>query len=89
MNRNNEFIKNTIILLLGKFTTQFMSLLLLPIYTHYLLTEEYGAVDLLQTYITLFVPILTLKVDSASFRFLIDNRYKEKEKNIIINNILF
>ena len=81
MNRNNEFIKNTIILLLGKFTTQFMSLLLLPIYTHYLLTEEYGAVDLLQTYITLFVPILTLKVDSASFRFLIDNRYKEKEKN--------
>ena len=68
MNRNKEFIKNTVILFLGKFTTQFISLLLLPLFTHYLLTSDYGAVDLLQTYITLFIPILTLRIDSVAFR---------------------
>lgn len=86
-NRNNEFVKNTIILFIGKFATQFISLLLLPLYTRFLLTEDYGSIDLLQTYISLFVPILTLRVDSAVFRFLIDKREKNDEKCKIITNI--
>lgn len=88
-NRKTEFVKNTLILLLGKFMTQFMSLLLLPLYTRYLITDDFGAVDLFQTYISLFVPILTLRVDSAIFRFLIDKRNDEVEKNNIITNITF
>lgn len=88
MNRNKEFITNTIILFIGKFATQFMSLLLLPLFTRYLLTEDYGLVDLYQTYITLFVPILTLRLDSALFRFLVDKRSNEKETNKILSNII-
>lgn len=88
MNRNKEFIKNTIILFLGKFTTQFISLLLLPLFTHFLLTEDFGIVDLLQTYITLFVPILTLRLDSATFRFLIDKRKDDNSQKNIISNIM-
>lgn len=84
MNKNKEFVKNTLILFGGKFSTQFMSLLLLPLYTHYLLTDDFGIVDLLQTYISLFVPILTLRIDSAIFRFLLENKNnKDKQKNII------
>ena len=86
INRNKEFIINTIILFAGKFSTQFMSLLLLPLFTRYLLTEDYGAVDLLQTYISLFIPILTLRIDSALFRFLIDKRNDEAEKCNIVSN---
>ena len=92
MSRNNEFAKNTIILFIGKFATQFMSLLLLPLFTHYLLTEDYGYVDLLQTYISLFVPVLTLRLDSVTFRYLVDCRNdKDKQKKIISNiySILF
>ena len=85
-NKNSEFIKNTIILFIGKFTTQFMALLLLPLFTRYLLTEDYGLVDLIQTYITLFVPILTLRIDSAIFRFLIDKRDDEKGKRKELSN---
>lgn len=87
-NRNKEFIINTIILFAGKFSTQFISLLLLPLFTRYLLTEDYGAVDLLQTYISLFIPILTLRIDSALFRFLIDKRNNEIEKCNIISNAI-
>lgn len=88
MTRNKEFIKNTIILFVGKFATQSMSLILLPLFTHYLLAEDYGIVDLLQTYMTLFIPILTFRIDSAVFRFLLDKREDEDGKRKIITNIL-
>lgn len=89
MSKNREFVKNTIILFIGKFATQFMSLLLLPLYTHYLVTDDYGIVDLMQTYISLFVPILTLRIDSALFRFLLENRKNQDEKENIISNVIF
>ena len=88
MNKSKEFLKNTIILFIGKFSTQFMTFLLLPLYTHYLETSDYGFIDLVQTYISLFIPILTLRFDSAAFRFLIDVREDKKEKAKIISNIL-
>lgn len=88
MSREKDFAKNTLILLIGKFATQFISFLLIPLFTHYLLTSDYGIVDLIQTYLTLLVPVLTLRLDSALFRFLIDNRENEKEKSRIISNVL-
>lgn len=87
MNRNKEFAKNTIILFIGKFATQFMSLLLLPLFTHFLITSDYGYVDLLQTYISLFYPVLTLRLDSATFRFLIESRKDKEKQTKYISNI--
>lgn len=88
MPKSKEYIKNTAILLLGKFCTQFMSFLLLPLYTKRLATGDYGTVDLIQTYISLLVPVLTLRMDSATFRFLIDARKSKEKAKEIISNIL-
>lgn len=88
MKKSSEYIRNTAILLLGKFTTQFMSFLLLPLYTKRLATEDYGSVDLIQTYISLLIPVLTLRLDSATFRFLIDRRKSEAETKKCLSNIL-
>ena len=88
MGKAKTYIKNTIILLIGKFVTQFMSLFLLPLYTHYLLSSDYGVVDLYQTYISLFVPVFLLCLDSAVFRFMIDNRKDEKEQKKIVTTSL-
>lgn len=83
-----ELIKNTIIIFLGKFCTQFISLLLLVIYTFFLTTEEYGVIDLLQTYILLLVPLISLRLDSVFFRFILDVRGNaEKEREIITNGV--
>lgn len=84
MNKENEFIKNTIILLLGKFSTQIVSFLLLPLYTYKLSTSDYGYVDLAQTYISLLVPVILLQLDSGVFRYLIDIRKNEEDKKKII-----
>ena len=83
-----EYYKNTLILLLGKFCTQFISFLLLPVFTRYLISSDYGYVDLLQTYMSLFVPVLILRIDSAVFRYLIDERNKKNDASETITNSL-
>ena len=85
--KKKELIKNTIILFIGKTSTQFISFFLLPLYTSYLSTKEYGIVDLIQTYVTLFVPIISIQSGMSVFRFLVDSRGRDKDnKSNITNN---
>lgn len=86
MNKKKQLAKNTIIIFFGKVCTQLISFLLLPLYTAYLATSEYGIVDLIQTYVTLLVPIITLELEMSIFRWLIDSREKEKETKKLISN---
>lgn len=86
MNKKKQFAKTTIIIFFGKVCTQLISFFLLPLYTAYLATEEYGIVDLIQTYVTLFVPIITMELEMSIFRYLIDSRGKEKDTKTLISN---
>lgn len=89
MSRKKELLKNTIIIFIGKISTQFLSFLLLPLYTSYLSASNYGYVDLIITYVSLFVPIITLEQEMATFRFLVDSRNDElKTKKIISSAVL-
>ena len=88
MDSNKEFVKNTAIIFVGRICTQFISFLLLPLYTYYLSTYEYGLIDLIQTYIALFIPVIALRLDSSVFRFLIDERKNESNKSLIISNVI-
>ena len=88
MNKNKELFKNTIIISAGRFTTQFISFILLPIYTFNLSPNEYGEVDIILAYTLLLAPLLTIQLEMASFRFLIDARGdKEKISNIISSTL--
>lgn len=89
MSKEKELAKNTAIILIGKICTQFVSLLLVPIYTMRLSTNDYGYIDLVQTYISLIAPILILRMDSAVFRFLVDCRNNNKEKSKILSSMAF
>ena len=86
MNKKKQFAKTTIIIFFGKVCTQLISFFLLPLYTAYLVKAEYGIVDLIQTYVTLFVPIITMELEMSIFRFLIDSRGKEKDTEKLISN---
>ena len=88
MNKKIELIKNTFIIFLGKFSTQFLTFLLLPLYTKFLDSSDYGTIDLIMTYITLFVPVLTIQYEMGTFRYLIDNRKNKNQQNKIIYNSL-
>lgn len=86
MSKKKELAKNTIIIFLGKVCTQLISFLLLPLYTSYLLTEEYGLVDLVTTYVTLIVPIITMELEMSVFRYLVDCRKDKNETKKVFSN---
>ena len=89
MNREKALLKNTVIITIGKICTQLITFFLLPLYTSILSTEEYGTVDLLNTLVSLLLPIVTFQVEQAVFRKLIDNRDKERYKRNIISTAIF
>jgi len=72
--KGKELAKNTAIISIGKLCTQAVSFLLLPVYTGILSTEEYGTVDLFLTCTSLLLPIITLQLEQALFRFLLEKR---------------
>ena len=82
MGRKKELIFNTIIIGIGKFSTQIVSVFLLPIYTSLLSTAEYGTYDLLYTISMFLIPMITLLMEESMFRFLIDSKSKEENSKI-------
>ena len=74
MNREKELAKNTLIITIGRICTQMITFFLLPLYTTILTTEEYGIVDLLNSLVMFLIPIISLQLEQAVFRKLIDNR---------------
>lgn len=88
MSKEKKLVKNTIIITIGKICTQLITFFLLPVYTALLSTEEYGTVDLLNTLVSLCIPIITFQIEQALFRRLIDNRENENEIRTTITTTL-
>ncbi len=88
MKRENLLIKNTLIISIGKICTQLITFFLLPLYTGVLSTHEFGIVDLLNTLVSLLLPIITFKIEEAIFREMVENRdNKQNEKKIVSNGL--
>lgn len=88
-NRAKDLAFNTIIIGIGKFSTQIVSFLLLPLYTSILTTEEYGIYDLILTITTFALPFITLLMEESMFRFLIDCKDDNQKKNVISQTMLY
>lgn len=88
MDKKKELAKNTIIIAVGKICTQFVNFLLLPLYTALLLPEEYGIVELLNTYVALLVPIFNWQFETGLFRFMLDYRKNYKKTKELLSTVL-
>lgn len=89
MSRKKDLILNTIIIAIGKCSTQVVSIILLPIYTSILTTQEYGTYDLIITITTFLVPFITLLMEESMFRFLIDAKDKNEKREIISQTFIY
>lgn len=72
MGEARRLIRNTGIIAVGGMATKLVQFLLLPLYTTVLSTGEYGTVDYINTIALFLVPAVSLLMDEAMFRFLID-----------------
>ena len=87
MSREKELAKNTAILTIGKICTQFVSFLLLPLYTSILNPDDYGIHDLLTSYIFLLVPLFSMMLDQGLFRFVLDCRNDNKKIKSLVSTM--
>lgn len=83
----SKILKNTFIYSLGNIILALSSFILLPIYTKYLSVSEFGLVNSMQIFSSVFIIFLTLALERSLFRITYD--YKEqREKSIFFGTIL-
>lgn len=88
MSREKNFIKNTIVLGIGNLFPKIAMFIVLPILTLRLSKSEYGMYDLILTGVSFLIPLVTLQMQSAAFRFLIECRDNGLRTKQIISNIV-
>lgn len=87
MSKEKTLAKNTIIYLIGNFGSKFLSILIIPLYTNFLRADDYGYYDLIFTYITLLMPVVTLQLSDAIYRYLLDSKTERERSSILTNSL--
>lgn len=81
-----KLLGDTVIFAIGNLGSKLLLFLLVPFYTHYLSTSDFGLVDLITVTINLLFPIFTLSIYDAVLRFVMDQ--KQDTKTVVTNGFL-
>ena len=85
--QNDSLVKNTFLLSFGALLTKGLSFVLVPFFSRWLTTEDYGTFDLMGTYVSLLIPIITLACGEAIFRFSVDSDDELKKRAYVTNGL--
>jgi len=85
LEKYKKLVNNSIVFAIGNLGSKVINILMVPLYTFFLTTTEYGEVDLIMTTISLCLPIISLSVYDSVFRFIMD---KGINKTDILSNAL-
>ena len=88
MAKRNSLTKNTLLYIIGNFGSKVLNFILVPLYTYYITTEEMGIYDIYYTTATLLIPVITLSISEASYRWLLDEKSKIEDVISITMRIL-
>ena len=88
MGKEARLIKNTLILFIGVVGTRLISFVMLPLYTSWLSVEEYGMVDIFTTIVSMCVPLLTLQLEQAVFRFMIEDKVLQEYQETVSTGVM-
>lgn len=86
MNKYKKLLNNTLYFFIGNMGSKLLIFFLVPYYTYVLSTAEYGTADLITTTASLIVPVVTLSITEAVFRFSMDE--KADYKALFSNGLL-
>lgn len=78
-----SLFKDTIVFALGSLGSKVILFFLVPLYTNYLTTEEFGIADLVSTFSQLIIPITSLVIGSAVIRF--GMKKTEKPEDVVVS----
>lgn len=73
MGKYKNLLLNTGLFAFSQFGTKLIAFFLVPIYTYYMSSEQFGITDMSTTVISFLVPLATLSISDAVLRFVIDD----------------
>jgi len=86
--KKQKLFSDTLLYMIGNFGSKTISFFLVPFYTRFLTTSEYGIMDLINTSKSLVLPLIYLQIIAGVYRYLI-NSDTEKKKQIISSSFFF
>ena len=75
MNKYKKLITNTAVLALGTLGSKLLVFLLMPLYTRLLSSSEYSTADIISQTANLLIPLISLGMYEAVFRFAMDKEH--------------
>ena len=82
MNKYIVLLKDTFIFALGSVGSKVILFFLVPLYTNYLTTEEYGLADLVFSLAQLIIPVTSIVIFDAVLRFGLSK--DEVKENVLL-----
>ncbi len=82
MNRYKKLFSDTVILGLGTFGSKLLVFLLMPLYTAWLSTAEYGTAELITSTANLIIPLACVGISNGIFRFAAE---RESDKRAVFS----
>ena len=79
MRKKDSLAKNTLMLSFGTLLSKGIQFVLVILVSSWLTTEDYGTFDVICTYVTLLLPLLSLSTGEAVFRFSASSKTPEKQ----------
>ena len=83
MDKLKKLVSDTMVFAVGNFTVKIIYFVLMPMYTLSLSAEQFGQADLLNNTLQLVLPIFTLSISDAVFRYCLD---KGSNKSVLLTN---
>lgn len=83
MSKYKKLLGNSLLFAVGNLGSKLINIILVPLYTYYLSTTEYGLVDVVQTTAKMLLPIISLSIFDGVLRFVMD---KEEDPNAVFTN---
>lgn len=86
MNKYSKLLKEIVVYGIGNLGSKVLSFILVPIYTAYLSSAEYGTVDLAMATVSMLMPVVSACIAEAVLRFTMDKSYN---KSTVLSNAFF
>ena len=78
-NKEKDLVRNTLLFTVGNAGAKLLMLIIVPLYTYYVSTEQMGQFDLVNTYVGLFSPLACLALHEGLYRWLLDTNTKDND----------
>lgn len=86
MNKYKKLLKNSGIFAIANLGSKLISIILIPLYTYILTTNEYGSIDMIMTTVSLIMPLITLNIFEATLRFSVKSKHSKSE--VLTNSLV-